>query len=195
MSDSLVLLGVRILRSVKPSRKSASVLLFRTTGGPLPSAADRLPCDVHPVARRTDAMSRRATGCSGRYAFYSGGGMQMRRVVRKQMRCVSADRGLFACPHSKECGRVRPAVRTFFPVFRTLAERSNIGHRTIRPYPVLSPPLRQEAYGMKKRASVTGNPFLRYRKTYSERGVTLTYDLPSPFLQNSTVPSTRANNV
>lgn len=30
---------------------------------------------------------------------------------------------------------------------------------------------------------------------YSLRGVTLTYDLPAPFLQNSTVPSTRAKSV
>lgn len=192
MSDSLVLLGVRILRSVKPSR------------------------NIFCSGRQAVRSRRQRTACRAMYIPSHGAQMQCRAVrpaVRVDMRFIpaagckcaesSANRydaflrtgGLFACPHSKECGRARPAVWTFFPVFRTLAERSNIGHRTIRPYPVLSPPLRQEAYGMKKRAFVTGNPFLHYRKTYSERGVTLTYDLPSPFLQNSTVPSTRANNV
>ncbi len=39
------------------------------------------------------------------------------------------------------------------------------------------------------------NAFYRNRRRYSARGVTLTYDLPSPFLQNATVPSTRAKSV
>lgn len=38
-------------------------------------------------------------------------------------------------------------------------------------------------------------PCVAYRNAYSLRGVTLTYDLPAPFLQNSTVPSTRAKSV
>ncbi len=52
--------------------------------------------------------------------------------------------------------------------------------------------------GFKKQAaSRKGKPLVWcfLWNAYSLRGVTLTYDLPAPFLQNSTVPSTRAKSV
>ena len=49
----------------------------------------------------------------------------------------------------------------------------------------------------KQAASRKGKPLVLccLWNAYSLRGVTLTYDLPAPFLQNSTVPSTRAKSV